>query len=516
MTRHMSPFAAGAVLVLALLINPSTVHAVGSAADAMCDPIKVYELPCGMPEMKGVPPTPTGRIGGQQCPCQDVTNGFTTPGTCIAPLKCKASATAEGKSTGLGQVGDILKGMGPLMDQLKGMMQGGGGGGSGGGQGQGQGAGGLGTSPYGTQTGSGCTGAMYTVTYPTSDPCAIYQPLASDSLNGGSTLLDSFTGSLGGAVPSTQTPTTQNSSSLLQNLTQGAATQLENGLQSASLLLNGGTPSGQGSSLGTPTSGASATDVGTVGSGSSGGSTETVNTNDFGSGTSGGTDGGNTDPTAPSVGAMAPDVSLEGGARGDIMTGDGGATVIAGTRDAAANTEVAGFFGATGGAGQSLVGKWCTSRPWATNFLSKIVSPGFFDGLCTWRGYAVGTPPPAAAASGASTAAGGGAKKPVVVLQQRYATTTVQATTTIEVPAGRVQIWAVPAKVALGSRTSIFWATENVTACTETSPDGSFNHSSLSGGGTTVPLTGPTTFSISCLDGAGNPVTGFVTVTLKD
>lgn len=338
-----------------------------------------------------------------------------------------------------------------------------------------------GSTPW-TQT--GCQGAQYNVSYPSTDPCAVYKPAASDSLLGGGSLLNALTG--GSESATTQTESTNND-------TAGTATTnaSENVLQGA----NGSNTQSSSQTVGTANN--SQTSAST-GSGANAG-TATTTTGVF-------TPSGN-------VGGLTPD-----GARGDITTDQGGLTIVAGTRNAAGNTEVAGFFGAsTGDASQSqgVVGRWCASRPWATNFLSKIVSPTFFDGLCTWRGYQVGQAPATTNDAGASGTA------PVTVLQQerKPATTntpaTKPATTTGPVAPGRAQIWAVPAQVSLGSRTSVFWTTENVTNCIETSPDGSFNQSSLSGGASTVPLTGPTTFSISCLDGAGNPVTNSVTVPIK-
>lgn len=194
-----------------------------------------------------------------------------------------------------------------------------------------------------------------------------------------------------------------------------------------------------------------------------------------------------------------------GGVRGDIKEGTGGATVIGGSRDTQNNVEVAGFYGSEtfGGQGsQGLVGVWCKNRPWATNFLSKVVTPSFFDNICTWRGYQVGIPPAASA--------------PAVVLQQTpkpAASTTATTTTPTVTP--KVDIWAVPTSVTLGARTSIFWNTQGVTKCTETSPNGGFNQSSLSGGAATQPITAATVFSISCLAPDGTPVTDSVTVNLK-
>jgi len=479
-----------------LVISPALVYADANAQCAMWNPA----CPCGMGiEMNLLTGQCPGSGNTAGCPvgtCQEQTPKGPVQGICATAGKCKGVLTAEGKGVGLGQVQGIMDGLKGLMQGLQGMGGGGGGGGQGQGQqGQGQGMGGLGTGLGTTPwTGTTCTGAQYTVSYPSTDPCAVYQPPVSSSLNGGSSLLESFTSGNLNALDAAN----NNLQQALQQQQTGASNLLQNtigsgapGGQTQQTTSSQQGVSGQGSSLAQPSGGTSG-----------GGSNEVIET------TIPGTQ--NTGTGTGDVGAMSPNMTLEGGARGDITAGDSGATVYVGARDAENNRETAGFYGSSGGAGTSIVSRWCTSRPWATNFLSKIVSPGFFDGLCSWRGYQVGTPP-------ADTTANSGAR-PVTVLQQRRISTTTApvATTTVVVPAGRVQIWAVPAKVSLGSRTSVFWATENVTNCIETSPDGSFYQSSLSGGASTVPLTGPTTFSISCQDGAGNPVTGSVTVTIKN
>lgn len=195
-----------------------------------------------------------------------------------------------------------------------------------------------------------------------------------------------------------------------------------------------------------------------------------------------------------------------GGLRGDINARPVGATVVAGSRDTQANVEVAGFYGGStfSGQGGGLIGAWCKSRPWASNFLGKIITPTFFDNICKSRGYQVGTPPPPPPVTLEQT------KKPAA----KTATTPAATSTTPAVPP-KVDIWAVPASVPLGGRTSIFWNTQGVTNCTETSPNGGFNQNSLSGGAATQPITAATTFSISCLAPDGSPVTGSVTVNLK-
>lgn len=198
------------------------------------------------------------------------------------------------------------------------------------------------------------------------------------------------------------------------------------------------------------------------------------------------------------------------GATGDIVLTSSGATVVVGTRDENTNSAVAGFLGGEAAATvqpKGVAANLCQVRPWSTNFLSFIIPPSFFDSLCTWRGYPLGIPV-ATVATSVST------KPKVTVTQTVQKPIQKPATTTPAIP-GKVRIWAVPAAVPLGSRTSIFWNTQGVSQCTVSSPDGSFNQTTLSGGASTVALTGATTFTISCLDGAGEPVTGYVTVKLS-
>ncbi|MBI2612971.1 hypothetical protein HYW59_04180 [Candidatus Kaiserbacteria bacterium] len=199
-------------------------------------------------------------------------------------------------------------------------------------------------------------------------------------------------------------------------------------------------------------------------------------------------------------------VNLQSGTRGDIVVSEGGATIVAQARDAGANTEVAGFYGSDtfGGQPQGIISGMCQSRPWGSSIVSFVIPPAFFDSLCAWRGYQVGSPAPPS--------------QPVVEQPSPKPTPAPAAapasqTQTPTVPP-QVDIWAVPEKVPLGTRTSVFWNTKGVESCSVTSPDGSFNEDSLSGGAATVPLSGPTTFTISCLTAGGTPVTDYVTVQL--
>lgn len=210
--------------------------------------------------------------------------------------------------------------------------------------------------------------------------------------------------------------------------------------------------------------------------------------------------------TSPPVGGnlSGQQVNLQSGTRGNIVVTEGGATIVAQARDAGANTEVAGFYGsdAYGGQPQGVIAGMCKNRPWAGSIVSFVIPPVFFDGLCAWRGYQVGAPAP-----------------PSTPLVERLtpkstsapAPTSSPQSTRPSVPP-QVEIWAVPEKVPLGTRTSIFWNTKGVESCSIMSPEGSFNENSLSGGAATVPLTGATTFSISCLTPSGESITDYVTV----
>lgn len=195
-------------------------------------------------------------------------------------------------------------------------------------------------------------------------------------------------------------------------------------------------------------------------------------------------------------------------AAGDIVVNQGGVTAVAGTRDQQGNVEVAGFVGSnTSGLqeSKSATARLCESRPWSTGFLSTIIAPSFFDGVCAWRGYNVGpaniplvTPVYLRPTSAPST------QKPAQV----------QQVTPIVQPAS-VEIWASPASVPLGTRTSIFWKAEGgAVSCKTSGP--SFTQSGLSGGAATVPISGSSTFTVVCLNAAGEEAArDSVTVTLS-
>lgn len=208
-----------------------------------------------------------------------------------------------------------------------------------------------------------------------------------------------------------------------------------------------------------------------------------------------------TNPASPFLGTILPISGLSG----DIQYSTQDVTVLVNNVDTKGNTQVAGFYG-TGASGQpqTVIGGMCAARPWSNNFLSFIIPPAFFDSLCTLRGYKVGAPVSAPAPSRSSSA------KP-----KPTGTIVPAATSSGPYVTPQADIWAVPAAVALGARTTVFWNAKGVTSCNETSPDGSFTQSTLSGGAATVPLSGATTYTISCITPSGDHITNYVTVNLS-
>lgn len=196
--------------------------------------------------------------------------------------------------------------------------------------------------------------------------------------------------------------------------------------------------------------------------------------------------------------------SLIPGLSGDVRIGSAGATIIANLREGL--SEVAGFFGgSTLGASESLsvAGRLCASRPWAESFVTNLIPTSFFDGLCEWRGYQVG-----------AVAAQGGPSNTSTSLSASSQSSVSLPPSAIQLPASdappEVNIWAEPASVRLGTRTYIFWNAKGVVSCKAVGP--SFTQNSLSGGASTVPISGPTTFNIQCLTAASTTVSDSVTV----
>ena len=217
----------------------------------------------------------------------------------------------------------------------------------------------------------------------------------------------------------------------------------------------------------------------------------------------------NTQQTSNTSGASAArpqTVYTQSGNTANIQMTAGGATIISGgVRDATKNTGSSAFFGAdtqTGVAAQNLVERMCLVRPWQNPLIASRIQSSIFDGLCSGKGFRAGVTAEASPAP---------ASKPAV---QPVSNQTPAASSSPAVPPAAA-IWATPASVPLGSRTAIFWNSKGVASCIVTSPDGSFNDRRLSGSASTVPLTGATVFSISCLTQDGSPVTNYVKVNIS-
>ena len=215
-----------------------------------------------------------------------------------------------------------------------------------------------------------------------------------------------------------------------------------------------------------------------------------------------GVDTEDTSSTTPEV----PDgevSTLKPGTAGDIIIGDSGVTVVGNTRTE--DTEVAGFYGVPSESrlqAKSVIGRLCSTRPWAGGFLAAIVPPEFFDGLCQWGGYQVGV----------VEFQSGGATKTGTNTFVAPPDTPKKGAPKIQEGTPEVDIWAEPDRVRLGSRTYIFWNTKNVESCEALGP--SFEQRSFSGGASTVPITDSSTFTLVCMTADGQEVRDEITVEL--
>ncbi len=436
---------------VSIILSTHTAFAVGSAANAACVGIDVT-CPCNSRMVNGK--CKPGLPNNHMCQvgsCLDETNNLKVLGQCDVPGHCKA-VTAPGLD---GKPVGVDTGLGQLGQMLTPLLKDLLGKLMEGGKGGGDSGGGAGTGNTVPQT--TCT-SYHQVSTPSADPCAYYVP---------------------GSTNATSSANDSTSQDLLNALnggnTSGANTtnQLNTALgQNASSTTNSNSDVNTNTNLNT--------DLTTV-----------------------------ANPTGtfviPGAASSAPN-----GLSGGIQTTGNGATFVADHRDVQGNTETSSFFGADtiGGTVHNLILGMCRSRPWTRGFLSVIIPPAFFDSLCTQGGFTGGTPPATASTHVSSAYTSPARVKPKPPIVQ------IVASSTPLVPP-RVDIWAVPSSVSLGARTTIYWNTENVSHCSETSPDGSFSQTSLSGGSQTVPLTEPTIFTISCLASNQSPVTSYVTVKIS-
>lgn len=238
------------------------------------------------------------------------------------------------------------------------------------------------------------------------------------------------------------------------------------------------------------------------------------------------------------------------------------------------STGVAGFYGAANeeGTGLSVVGRLCVARPWAGGIFAKIIPAVLFDKLCNVGGYHVGALPierdvvnatqlvhqaaqrsaleeePVAKKKGISC-------KPPVLRQGAQAAIEFSCGTgdrllrTVGFRAGindsrvsvypqkdtiysivcsndfeescqvkvvnpRIILVAEPAAVRLGARAIIRWETKDVEGETCVIKGPSFSETGSYGAASTVPISGPSSYTATCTALDGEPVTENLTVDL--
>lgn len=466
-------------------------------ANAMCNPV-IPACPCGTVPSNSICVTGSNWY---MCPdhCKDVEPGGTVFGQCVAPDDCKMTHAVDASGNAVPmvkQAPSLLDRIGSFMSKnplittaimtvgttlLSSLMS----------------NSGSSKSSGGSATTGICTTSYYYSANPNSaDPCAVY--------------------SQNGQSPSTVLPTTGTSDTNLQSLLPTSpATPLLASTTSGSLINNGAsnvTTCSDGSSCttgyycSTIVAGqcipAGKVDCGSYWceSGNSCATDSSMQCVPSGSNTSSNLYNDTTSSTTPP--ASQTDLNQKNipvpsdGLHGDLISFGGGVTIYG--QSVSGNTTVSGFYGSSGSGGGL-----CQSRPWASNFLSYIIPPGFFDSLCNMAGFPTITQVPSgfAGSSGIQMVKGPGSPASPSLIGQ--SSTAAQAT-----------IAASPPNVNIGGRTTVFWTSRNVTSCEETSSDGNFSGTSLSGGASTVALSGPVTFNISCLGLDGTQVHNSVTVNI--
>ncbi|MDO8521866.1 MAG: hypothetical protein Q7S08_01100 [bacterium] len=497
--------------------------AVGSmAADAICIPV-VQNCGCGMVL------TPKGCIAWPNkflCPCFDVTFGFKTPGICVANNICLGLGTVglTGAAIGIGKgiVGKILGGNESSGSNVP--------------------AGGM-SLAGGSKV--GCSGTPYISTTPSTNPCAVYIPTgatASSTLNlsglsqspsVSSVLLNTLNNKSGTAgTPSVSDTLLKTDTSGAGTLPPMAGSASQTGYSSANnSIWNTFFGGGGGTSLSNAGTGL----MNIISGNTNNTSPPNVSTLLGNYGTNTGTRS-NTPANAPAI-SQKP-TGVQSGTWGDIQADAFGVTITAGAQYADTRTGVGGFYGYDAVRNvqpQALAGQLCASRPWGTSSAITVIPPTFFDSICTARGYKVGfaasAPSSSFSTSSASAMAGTANKNSGTADSQTSTIKTTDATSTkTSLPAGRPQVLpqpagpvyvapvpsvtisALPARVRIASRSTIYWSAKGVTVCTVTSPDGSFSGNTLSGAASTVALYVNTVFTISCETSDGSIVTKSVTV----
>jgi len=252
--------------------------------------------------------------------------------------------------------------------------------------------------------------------------------------------------------------------------------------------------------------------------------------------------------------------------RSEVRTVDGGATIEISTEEESIGVSgFYGVIGGNipDSKSLSLVGRLCVTRPWAGGIISNLIPSTFFDNLCTRGGYHVGPWPeigqdpvnvtqvvrqaalrsdeaeepierktvgisclPEVIRQGSAAAlawsCGTGERllgtggftaseneTTLIVTPSKTASYSISCSNdfedscTITVINPRVAIWAEPEAVRLGSRTLVYWNTQDVDedSCEVNGP--SFHEYGPYGGASTVALNDHTSYTVTCtaLDG---------------
>lgn len=268
--------------------------------------------------------------------------------------------------------------------------------------------------------------------------------------------------------------------------------------------------------------------------------------------------------------------------RTEVRETDTDATVEV-SYDSDGKSGIVGFYGVSGvksaasGVSNSIVGRLCATRPWATGLVASVISPSFFDKVCARFGYApklrlveaAGAPVDTALASrqaiarmkaaatgnaapkkkevgisctpgvvreggsatlewscGASMLVGTSGFKATADIAKLLVKPTVNTTYGIKcendfidacqvrIVRPKLAIWSEPVSARLGSRVIIKWNSTDVFEDTCVVEGPSFHETGARGGASTVGINDRSIFTISCLAADGATTTESVAVDL--
>ncbi|MDO8552513.1 MAG: hypothetical protein Q7S01_03190 [bacterium] len=438
--------------------------------------------------------------------CWDITLGLPTWGMCVAPSVC----------LGLGTVSIFAAGM-----LVAGSIFGGNDSGSGGAYPPGM--------PLPSGSISGCSGTPRISATPSSDPCLVYVPDTartagtqtygniSTNSNYGSTLSSNAYGSntLSSSANNTLLNSGANSSNTYSASAVSDILQGSGAVQTDAISSRGSASQLAASSyVGTDSYTGSMSDTGFLNfiSGNTSNASQSLS-------------GANTSAKAANAsGQSVTQSGLQLGTWGDIQATALGVTISGGRHETDGRTGIGRFYGYDAVLGvdpQALARQMCKTRPWVSSIDG--VPPSFFDSICSSRGYdeiSVATQIKSTVRAEAMVANASSASNatPTGSSEETAATSTKNSSLGLVLvgPPPSIVISAIPARIRIGARSTIYWSAKNVTSCVASSPDGSFQEDALSGAAGTVALYEDTMFTISCSTPAGSIVTKSVVVETSD